>query len=878
MTEEIVKIIDKGNSDEELYNILNFLVSKWFKKKFGTFSEPQRRAILKIHSRENTLVSAPTGSGKTLTAFIAILNELIDSALKGILENKIYCVYVSPLKALNYDIEVNLLTPLKEIEEIYEKKLGIRVGVRTGDTTATEKSKMLKTPPHILITTPESLALMLTSTKFKEHLNTVQWCIIDEIHALAENKRGVHLSLSLERLQNKNEAMTRVGLSATVAPLEEVAKYLVGNERNCNMIDVQYIKQSEFKVLTPTKNLAETEHALLHKGMYDLLHELIEQHKTTLIFTNTRSATERVVDHLKNKYPKHYAENIGAHHGSLSKEHRRQLEKNLREGKLKVVVSSTSLELGIDIGYIDLVICLGSPKSIARFLQRSGRSGHKLHDTIKSRVIVMDRDDLVECSVLVKNAVERHIDNIHIPRNCHDVLAQQLLGMIIEKEWNENELYETIKRSYCYKNFSRKDFDEILSYLAGEFTTLEDRHIYARITRDLENKKVYRRGALTRMLFMTNIGTIPDESFVTVKIGSQMIGTIDEGFLERLKTGDVFLLGGQTYSFKYAKGLVAQVTATTNRPPTVPSWFSEQLPLSYELAVSIGKLRRFILEQFTGKKKSEEIKRFIQEYLGLNIETSEILYNYFYEQYKYSNNIPNDRNIILEYIPEEKKIIFHALYGRRVNDCLSRAIAFVIGKKYAKEVEISINDNGFSINGAQKSYAMEALKILNSEKLEIVMNNAIENSEVFKRRFRHCATRALMILRNYKGHQKRVGRQQVSSMILLNAVRRIDNNFPILKEARREVLEDLMDINNTKKVLDLIKEEKTKVTTIDAQIPSPFAFSIAYQGTLDTMKIEDKHEFLKRMHQYIMAKIGQNMTAQDKKDFSYEEYWKEKNC
>ena len=521
------------------------------------------------------------------------------------------------------------------------------------------------------------------------------------------------------------------------------------------------------------------------------------------------------------------------------------------------------------------MICLGSPKSVARFLQRAGRSGHKLHDTIKCRVIVMDRDDLVECSVLVKNARERHIDNIHIPRNCYDVLAQQLIGMIVEREWNEDELYSVIKKSYCYKDMPRKEYDGILSYLAGEYTTLEDRHIYARITRDPETKIARRRGSMTRMIYMMNIGTIPDESFVTVKIGTQMIGTIDEGFLERLRPGDVFLLGGATYTFKYAKGLVAQVSASISRPPTVPSWFSEQLPLSYELAMSIGKMRRFIGDYFTSKKSRNETIQFIKEYVLVNTETATVLYDYFEEQYRYCKVIPNDVNILVEYNVEDKKMLFHALYGRRVNDCLSRAIAYVIAKKHAKDVEIGINDDGFSISGAQKNQVLEAFKLLKEEKLELVMNNAIENAEVYKRRFRHCATRALMILRNYKGHQKRVGRQQVSSMILLNALKRISNDFTILKEARREVLEDLMDIENTKNVLKSIESEKTKITLIDTRLPSPFAFSIAYQGHMDTMKIEDRHEFLRRMHQYVLASIGQKLTPEEKKSFDYKEYWGE---
>src|SRR3989344_2753727 len=340
-------------------SIFHPLLNRWFFGKFKEFSLPQLYGVMEIHSRRNVLISAPTGATKTLTGFLAVLNELVDSAKKGMLEDKVYCVYVSPLKALNYDIQYNLLRPLEEMEQIEGKQLGIRVGVRTGDTTAYEKSKMLKHTPHILITTPESLAIMINSIKFKEKLMNVQWLIIDEIHALAENKRGVHLNVTVERLQRLSSGMMRVGLSATIAPLEKIAQYLVGyqgdQERDCNIVDVQFLKQMDLQVLSPVKSLVDSDYLLKHGKMYELMHQLIQDHKTTLIFTNTRSATERVVHNLKEFYPSDYrGENVSAHHGSLSKENRFKTEQDLRQGKLKVVVSSTSLELGIDIGYVDL--------------------------------------------------------------------------------------------------------------------------------------------------------------------------------------------------------------------------------------------------------------------------------------------------------------------------------------------------------------------------------------------------------------------------------------------------------------------------------------------------------------------------------------------
>ncbi len=857
----------KPNTKAEVDGILNPTVKQWFYSRFPSFSSPQLFGVFEIHSRNNILVSAPTGATKTLTAFLSVLNELVDSAEKGVLLDKVYCVYISPLKALSNDISKNLKEPLEQLGNLAGKQFGIRVGVRTGDTTQAEKAKMLKKPPHILITTPESLAILLSSTKFRDHLKNVEWCIVDEIHALAENKRGTHLSLSLERLQHLSPGLCRVGLSATVAPIEEIANFLVGN-RACKVVDIQFLKNSDLKVLSPVDNLIDTPHADAHHAMYTLIDQLIHEHKTTLIFTNTRSATERVVDHLKHRFPSKYVGNIGTHHGSMSKRSRLEIENKLRNGELKCVVCSTSLELGIDIGYIDLVICLGSPKSVARFLQRAGRSGHRLTETVKARIIVMDRDDLVECAVLLKSAIEKKIDRVHIPICALDVLAQQLIGMALEQVWEERELFKVVKQSFCYKDLKLDDFNQILSYLAGEFAELEDRHIYAKIWR--EGGKVGKRGKLTRVIYMTNIGTIPDESFITVKVGNETVGMLDEGFVERMKPGDVFVLGGDTYMFKFTRGMVAQVSASVNRPPTVPRWVSEMLPLSFDLANEIGRFRRLMLDRFNEGENKASFLKFINEYLYVDGKAGNAIYEYFKEQFDYCKKIPNDKAILVEYYADERdqKIIFHSLFGRRVNDCLSRAIAFAISRTEHKDVELGINDNGFYIAGSKKLNPIKAIKLLNSDKLRLVMNTAIEKSEVFKRRFRHCATRSLMILRNYLGHQKNVGRQQVSSMILMSALKQLDPDFGILKEARRECLEDLMDIGNTQKVLEGIEKGAIKIVELETFIPSPFALNLALQGYADVLRIEDKYEFLHRMHEQILAKIaGRNVESVSSKSF-----------
>ncbi|MBI4441356.1 ATP-dependent helicase [Candidatus Woesearchaeota archaeon] len=857
------------NKPDELVTILNPTILRWFYSRFREFSLPQLYGVYEIHCRKNIIISAPTGATKTLTGFLSIINELVDSAQKNILQDKVYCVYISPLKALSNDIEKNLLGPLKEMEALHKSPLGIRIGVRTGDTTASEKQKMLRHPPHILITTPESLAIMLTSIKFRDALRAVDWCIIDEIHALADNKRGVHLSLSMERLQALSPAMCRIGLSATVAPLEEVAKFLVGTERDCQLVDVHFVKQLDLKVISPVSDLVDTTFSQLNKAMYTLIDKLIHEHKTTLVFTNTRAGTERVVHHLKTMYPHKYVELgeeppgtvktlIGAHHGSLSKRHRLMIEEKLRRGELKACVSSTSLELGLDIGYIDLVICLGSPKSVARFLQRAGRAGHKLHETVKARMIVLDRDDLLECSVLLKSAIERKIDRVHIPTNCLDVLAQQLVGIALEDPVAVSDVYTMVRQSYCYHNLPYGQFMQVIEYLAGEFADLEDRHVYAKIWH--KDGKIGKRGKLTRVIFMTNIGTIPDETGVVVKVGTETIGVIDEQFLERLKKGDIFVLGGECYEFRHAKGMVAIVGAAVGRKPTVPSWVSEMLPLSFDLGLEIGKFCQYLEERFTKEESKKEIISFIHQFLYVDDNTAEAIYSYVREQHDYVS-LPTAKRILVEHYSdgEKKYTIFHAAYGRRVNDVLSRAIAFAIGRSQHKDVEVGINDHGFYVSYDGSVNVMKAFELLKASELRPLLEMAIDQSEVLRRRFRHCACRSLMILRNYMGHTKRVGRQQVSSMILLNAVKRISDKFCILQEAKREVLEDLMDIANATVVLQGIEDKKIAVKEVTTNVPSPFAHTLVLQGYSDVLRIEDRVEFLKRMHELVMAKIGLKM-------------------
>src|SRR3989338_3315940 len=664
-----IKFIEKPDSNEEIFNSLNHITAKWFMQKFGAFSLAQQYSLIPIRDRKNILVSSPTGSGKTLSAFGSILNYLIQLDERGELEDKIYAVYVSPLRALAGDIEVNLKMPLEEMEKIAGRKFNIRVAMRTGDTTTYERTKMLKKPPHILICTPETLSIVLTSIKFVEHFRALEFVVVDEIHALA-NKRGVFLSLMLERLQEFSVITpVRIGLSATIAPIEEIAKFLVGTNRDCLIAKVELVKDIDIGLISPGVDLLTMDGAEDQKRLYHILDELIQNHKTTLIFTNTRNATERIIHYLDDHFPGKYSGLIGAHHSSMSKEQRFMIEERLRKGDLKVVVSSTSLELGIDIGSIDLVVLLRSPKSVSRALQRIGRAGHKLHEHPKGVFIVTDRDDLVECSILMKSMVEKKIDTIEIPRNCLDVLAQQMYGMAISKVWDVETMLGTIRKSYCYQTLSKEDFFDLVSYLSGAYA-LEHRHVYAKIWYDPISKQIGKRGMLARVLYMMNIGTIPEEGYISVVIGAaegkgSTVGKIDEGFLERMKRGDIFVLGGKKYQFLFSRGMKAFVRANVSKNPTIPSWFSEMLPLHFDVACALGRFRKLVKERLDDKK---DCVQFIREYTYCSQRVAEELYAYLREQQSFSE-IPDEGLLVVEQFKEEKEfLLFHIIFCKKINN------------------------------------------------------------------------------------------------------------------------------------------------------------------------------------------------------------------
>jgi len=869
--------LKKRINKKQILDFFRPYVRAWFLKTFKDFTLPQQYAIPLILKRKNVLVTAPTGSGKTLTAFLVILNELFSFAEKNKLEDKVYCIYISPLRALDNDIKRNLEIPLKEIPKIAKEKFGIelqevRIGIRTGDTLPSEKAKQIKKPPHILITTPETLAITLGTKKFKEKLKDVKWVIIDEIHELANSKRGVHLSLSLERLSHFcGKEFVRIGLGATLEPLEEAAKFLVGkkdkNFRDCYIVDARFLKPIDLKVLVPSKDLIFENAETINKKLYSLLDELIQKHKTTLVFTNTRSGAERVHFHLKQLFPSRYLDEVtGVHHSSISRDIRFEVEEKLKEGKLKTVISSTSLELGIDIGYIDLVVQIGSPKSVSRLMQRIGRAGHKLHEISKGRIICLDRDDLVECLVMTKKCYEYWLDKFHMPRNCLDVLAQHLLGMALEKKWSVKEAFKVVKQAYPFSTLDFKSFLNVLKYLAGYFHTLRDHKVYGKIWLDEKDLMFGRRGKYARVIYSLNIGTIPDEIKIKVKNweNGKFIGFIEEGFLERLTKGDIFVLGGKTYEFVKARRDVAWVKEVKEKRPTIPSWFSEQLPLTFELALEVGRFREKLMKLIE-KKSRKEVIRFLQKEYFANKDVAENIYDYFLLELEFLkkfkiDHYPSDKTILIENILEQdyQNIVFHTLYGRRVNDALSRAFAYVLMKEIGKSIGVAINDNGFILmipRGRKLIEPKELLKLVKSKDLEKILRKALVNTELLKRKFRHVATRALMILRNYKGYEITVERQQMNAERLLKVVQNF-KDFPVLEETYREILKDFFDVENAKKILKMIEEGKIKFEILPpSNLPSPFAHNLFVISESDVILMEDRKRLLLELYKKTLEEI-----------------------
>ena len=882
-------------ADGDVLDRLEPAVREWWADEFGRyvgqnggfFTPPQREAIPLVDEGTNALVCAPTGSGKTLSSFTAILDDLFGRARESDdgLDNAVYCLYVSPLKSLANDIHRNLGVPLEGIEERLDDRgenVEVRHAIRHGDTDKAERQRMLEETPHILNTTPETLAILLNAPKFREKLRSVEYVIVDEIHSLAENKRGTHLSVSLERLENlADTSPTRIGCSATVEPLETMAEFLVGRAddgsvREYEIVDTRFVRDFDLELECPTDDLIDTPRSVVQSGFYDRLHELIGTHDNTLVFTNTRSGAERVLENLRGRFDAYGDDNTGCHHGSLSKERRTEVEEGLKNGSLDVVTTSTSLELGIDMPHLDLVVQVGSPKSVAALLQRVGRAGHSLGQVVEGRVIALDRDELVECAVMLEKAESGFVDRVFVPETPQDVAVQHVYGMAITAVRREGEILRTLRRAYPYRNYGDDEWERLMKYLTADYDGLEEKNVYPKIWRDENDPPdgdhhhpefdvgaplIGKRGRMARVIYMTNIGTIPDSFTCDVRIrgSDEWVGQLDENYLDTLEKGDVFVLGGDRFEYRYRRGSKVYVDRTAAQP-TVPSWFSERLPLSYDLGREIAAFQRELTDRLASGGPPA-----VREWLrGFPVDENSVraITRLFDEQRRYAGaeSVATDDRFVVEEVLDRdqyrRQFYVHSTYGRRFNDGLSRLVAARCARRSNANVQVAVADNGFSLSMPlnRKVDVGAVLRDLDPERVRTELRDSLDGTDLLQRYFRINATRALMILKRYKGYEKSAAEQQVSAEMLLSFAEGLDE-FAVIDETYREIIEDKLNIAAIEEQLAALRRGDVEVVTRELDSPTPRAFGLATLLASDVVLAEDESAVLQEFHERVLASI-----------------------
>ena len=854
------------------------LVEEWFHRSFARPTEPQELAWKEITAGHDVLISAPTGSGKTLAAFLLCLDGFVRAALAGSLEDRTEVVYVSPLKALSNDIHKNLEKPLAEIAALAgEKGLlmpPIRVAVRTGDTPVLERQHMLKRPPHILVTTPESLFILLTAGKSRELLKTTKTLIIDEIHAVVDDKRGAHLALSISRLDDLvmkagGEPPQRIGLSATVRPIEEVARF-VNPHKQLRILDSGHRRELDLAVEVPEDELGPVASNEMWAETYDRLADLILAHRTTLVFVNTRRLAERVAHHL--------AERLGegavlAHHGSLSRRLRLDAEQKLKDGDLRAVVATASLELGIDIGSVDLVCQIGSPRSIAVALQRIGRSGHRVDPASipKGRLFATTRDELLECAALVRAIRAGSLDALEIPPWPLDVLAQQIVSAAACEPWREDDLYELTRRAYPYRHLPRKDFDAVIGMLSDGIATGRGRS-GAFLHRDQVNGVVRgRRGA--RLAAITSGGAIPENAnyYVVAEPEETIVGTLDEDFAVESLAGDVFLLGTTSWRIRRVENGRVRVEDAHGAAPSIPFWRGEAPGRTVELSAEVANVREAIT------KEKDPVEWLMRE-CTLDRRGAEQAALYVRAGVAALGALPAQRKVVAERFFDEgggMQLVLHAPFGARIN----RAWGLSLRKRFCRtfnfELQAAATDNGIVISlGEQHSFPLEIVfQFLNLSTVEDILTQALLDSPMFTARWRWNASRALAVLRFARGRKVPPPIQRMRSDDLLAAVFPDqaacgDNlngqirvpDHPLVNETIRDGLHEAMDLEGLKKILDSIGAGEIETVAIDTAEPSPFSHEILNANPyayLDDAPLEERRARAVQMRRSLGVDAGE---------------------
>ena len=841
------------------FGLFHPVVSEWFQETFGSPSEPQIEGWPAIHSGNHVLIAAPTGSGKTLAAFLGAIDQLTRQGLEGNLPDATQVLYVSPLKALANDIQKNLLEPLRGIAEKAAARgvalPEIRPLVRTGDTPATARRKMTEQPPHILVTTPESLFILLTSESGRRMLAGIRTVIVDEIHSLARDKRGSHLMLSLERLEAlAGRPIQRIGLSATQKPIQEVADFLTGPQRRAVIVDIGHRREMDIAVEVPNDELGAVASNDMWEEIYDRLAELIQQHRTTLIFVNTRRLAERATYHLADRLG---AGNVAAHHGSLAREVRLATEERLKSGELRAVVATASLELGLDIGAVDLVCQLGSTRSIALALQRIGRSGHWRGAVPKGRIFATTRDELLECAALVRSIRRGELDRIRIPVAPSDILAQQIIAAVASGEWREDDLYDLFRKAGPYRSLERETFETLIRMLSEGISTSQGRR-GAYLHRDKINGRIRaRRGA--KLAAITSGGAIPENAAFLVKVDPEetLVGTVDEDFATESMRGDVFLLGNTSWRIRHIGSGVVRVEDAHGAAPDIPFWRGEAPARTDELSEAFSEVREEIAQELPA---AQLLHRLHQE-CGLDRLGAEQALQYVRAGARGLGAVPSQECVVAERFFDEgggMQLVLHAPFGGRINKAWGLALRKRFCRSFNFELQAAATENGILISlSDQHSFPLDAVfSFVTSATARDLLVQALFGSPLFPTRWRWTSSRALAVLRFAGGRKVPPPLQRMRSDDLLASVfpeqaACLENiqgdievpDHPLVEETLKDCLYEAMDLEGLIQVLKRIEKGEIRCVAIDTREPSPFSHEILNSNPytyLDNAPLEER--------------------------------------
>ena len=882
------------------------LIADWFQSSIGVPTDVQQAAWPAIQSGQDALIAAPTGSGKTFAAFLSCIDHLFKQALDRALDDHTQGLYVSPLKALSNDVQKNLQQPLNDIGQA-ALQVGLlmpelRVLVRTGDTPMVERQQMLKRPPHILVTTPESLFILLTAEKSRRMLQTVKTVIVDEIHAVAPNKRGAHLALSLERL----EALTlvkpqRIGLSATQQPIETVAQFLVGDRPMPTIIDVGHRRDMDLAVEVPKDELSAVATNAIWAEVYDRLADLVRQHRSTLVFVNTRRLAERVSHHLEERLQDLGPDAVAAHHGSLSRQIRLSAEERLKTGKTRVVVATASLELGIDIGTVDLVCQLGSPRAIATGLQRVGRAGHWIKAIPKGRLFALTRDELLECAALVR-AIRRNIlDRISVPLAPLDVLAQQVVAASASETWQVDDLFALCRRAHPYRELARREFEEVLRMLADGIATHRGRgqaHLYY----DRINHRIKgRRGA--RLAAITSGGAIPDTAnyAVIAEPDGTVVGSVDEDFAVESLAGDIMLLGNTSWRIKGIEAGKVRVEDAQGAPPNIPFWRGEAPSRTIELSTEVSLLRQEIAQRASGAghvaSGGQDLSNaplasrlsplaWLRQECALDQRGAEQAVCYVLAGQAVLGTVPTQETIVAERFFDESggmQLVIHAPFGGRINRAWGLALRKRFCVTFDFELQAAATDNGIVISlGERHSFRLESVfGYLHSHSVREVLVQALLQAPMFMTRWRWNASRALVLLRFAGGKKvppqiQRMKAEDLLAAVFPDAIACQDNivgertrqipDHPLVNETVRDCLTEAMDVEGLTHLLKRIEAGAIRCVAVDTPAPSPFSHEILNANPyafLDDAPLEERRARAVEMRRTLPATLADEVGALD---------------